>query len=271
MNSAVRIVPLVALLAAGALPVTTGHALLLHLESMHEAPILFVADPVALGLVALSALATVPLARMASASWSCRRARRAVRRLEDIGRARQFEGVRYLELPSDEVLLFTAGARPTIYATAGAARSLPPGPFRAALLHEETHVRMRDVRSLTLLSVAEHGWRIIPGVADLFASLRLGIERRADQGALARGASPADLFDAIVAASSSGPAAVAGLSNAGVEPRLRWLADGQEAAPPVPKRSIATLVAASVASPALAHALLWIGVLCGLCSSHLFH
>lgn len=270
MNVAVRLVPLLAFFAAIALPITTGHALFLHVDSMQAAPLSLIADPVALGLVALSAAAAVPLARMASAVWLSRDARRALRRLRDLGQPGRLEGVSYVELPSDDVLLFKTGARPTIYATAGAVRRLPPGPFRAALLHEEAHIRMHDVRSLTLLSVAEHGWRVVPGVVELFGSLRLGIERRADEAALARGASRTDLFDAIVTASSA-RGHVAGLSNVGVEARLRWLAEGYQASPMVPRRGVATLIATSVASPALAHGLLWIGVLCGLCSAHLVH
>lgn len=269
MNASVRIVPLIAVLAAVGLPVTTGHALLLHLNSMQNAPGVLVADPVVLSLVTLSALASIPLARMTTAMRSFRDARIAARRLDEVGVPRSFAGIGYVEVPSEEVLLFTTGAQPTIYVTIGAVRSLPAGPFRAALLHEETHVRMRDARSLSVLSVAEHGWRIVPGMVDLFAAQRLVIERRADQGALARGASRADLFDAIVTTSSAG-AAVAGLADVGVERRLRWLAEDHEAVPAVPRRSVATLIVASVASPALSHALLWIGFLCGLCSPHLF-
>lgn len=62
-------------------------------------------------------------------------------------------------------------------------------------------------------------------------------------------------------------ASSAALSEVGTLQRLRWLVEPEQ--PRVDEtRAAAVLLAILMTPAALAHALLWIGVLCAICSTH---
>lgn len=262
-----RVILVATALATAGLPLATAHSLMLHpdwlqvvaLGTAYEAPR-------ATGLLLLSLLAAIPLFRMCVAARHWQRASARCDQLAQLGIRRQFAGIEYVEIPGNDVVLFTAGLRrPTIYVSSGAAVALPPGPFQAALLHEQAHARQHDVRWLGILTAMEKAWGSIPWARETFSWVRLLAERSADEAALAAGATRQDLFDAIVAASA--PDALPALSNAGVEQRLRWLVD-EDPPPVLPRRGVAALITSLAAPPSVAHILLWAGIVCGMCSSH---
>lgn len=268
MSRCTRVMLVATALATISLPLVTAHTLMLHpVWSQTAALDAVFDDPGMAGLLLLSLLAATPLVRMCMAARQWQRGSSQCAQLTQLGVRRQFGGIEYIEIPGDEVVLFTAGLRrPTIYVSEGAAHRLPSGPFRAALLHEEAHVHRHDARWFGILTAVEKAWGAIPWAKETFRSMRLLAERGADEAALEAGASRQDLFDAIVAASA--PEALPALSNAGVEERLRWLVD-EDPLPVLPRRGVAALFASLAAPPTLAHVLLWAGIVCGICSSHL--
>lgn len=268
MNTATQAMLLAAFAGVGLLPLLTGHALLYEMPRLHAAgPASVLRHPDIVTLFLLTAAASVPLARMAGAVQRPFAASRRLMAAAAGGARRNFRGVEYIRVPGDDVTLCTAGFfRPTIYVSAGAESSLTPGQFHAALLHERAHAGRGDVRWLALMSALERALAFVPWTARVFALLRLLIERRADESALAAGACRTDLFDAIVVASAPAPAGAA-LSDVGVVQRLRWLA-GPQQGHTGETRTAAVLLATLMTPPAVAHLLLWAGVLCALCSTH---
>ncbi len=123
------------------------------------------------------------------------------------------------------------------------------------------------MRWLALAAALERALAFVPWSKRTFAGLRLAVERQADERALAAGASRFDLFDAIVLASGSAVAGGAALSAVGTLQRLRWLVEPEQARIDE-TRAAAVLLAGLMTPAALAHALLWIGILCAICSTH---
>ncbi len=270
MNTATRAVLLATLASVALLPILTGHALLEEAPHFHAAaPASAFAHPDIAILLLLTFAASAPLVGMAGVARRLLRAARRVRALASSGSQHSFRGIDYVRVAGSEVTFFTAGlGRPTIYVSAGAESSLTPGQFHAALLHERAHAEQQDVRWLVLVAALERALAFVPWSKRTFALLRLLIERQADEHALHAGASRTDLFDAIVEASGAALAGSAALSEVGTLQRLRWLAEPRRETT-YETRTATALLASLMTPPALAHLLLWLGVLCAICSAHL--
>lgn len=268
MNTATRAVLLATFASVGLLPVLTGHALLEEILRLHAGgPASAWEHPDFVLLLLLTTAAFVPLVRMARTVHRSFAASRRLRAVVAVGSRRTFLGIEYVRVPGGDVTLCTAGFfRPTIYVSEGAESALAPGQFRAALLHERAHASGHDVRWLALMAALDRALAFVPWTARVFALLRLLIERHADESALAAGARRADLFDAIVVASAPALAGAA-LSEVGVLQRLRWLAEPQQKHIGE-TRTAAVLLATLMTPPAMAHLLLWTGILCAICSTH---
>lgn len=271
MSYATRILLVAAALETLALPVVTAHTFVLHPEWLRSSGIRWaLADPAATIIITLTLIAAIPTIRLCNAAWQWRRLGWRVAAVTEYGVPRSHRGISYVYIPGERVAFFTAGFwKPTIYVTAAAEEQLAAGPFLAALLHEQAHVRRRDVRWLALTAAVEKTFAFVPWTAGIFGGIRLRTERVADLDALAAGAARTDLFEAIVSASS--PRGVAALSEAGVEQRLRWLADDHEALPSLPSRGATALLGGMAVPPTLAHAVMWIGFVCAICTSHVVH
>lgn len=268
MSGPTRAVLLATLASVGLLPLLTGHALLQETSHLHlGGPELAFEHPDVAILLLLTFAASVPLIRMVGVALRILRASRHLRAVDSGGSRRSFEGIDYVRFPGSGVAFFTAGLRhATIYVSAGAEASLAPGQFHAALLHERAHAERYDVRWLALVAALERALAFVPWSRRTFASLRLLVERRADELALLAGASHSDLFEAIVVASGPSVAGGAALSEVGTLQRLRWLAERRPE--PVAETRTATMLLASLMTPAvLAHLVLWVGLFCAICST----
>lgn len=260
---------LAAFVSVGLLPLLTGHALLHETPHVHADGLARALEhPDFVILLALTVAATAPLARMGGSLRRWLAASRRLRAITADGSPRRFRGIDYERVPGNEIAFFTAGFRhPTIYVSSGAESLLGPGAFHAALLHERAHAEQRDVRWLVLIAALEGALGFVPWSRQTFATLQLLVERHADERALAAGASRFDLFEAIVLASNAPPSGAAGLSAAGTLQRLRWLAE-PAAGQPDGTRIAAALFTTLMAPPAVAHLVLWGGLLCAVCSTH---
>ena len=269
MNTATRAVLLATLASVALLPLLTGHALLQETPHFHQGgPGSAFEHLDVVILLLLTVAAFVPLVRLAGVVPRLFAASRSLRAIASGGSPRSLRGIAYVRVPGNEVTFFTAGfSRPRIYVSAGAESSLAPGPFYAALLHERAHADRHDVRWLALVAALERALAFVPWSQRTFGLLRLLIECRADERALAAGASRLDLFDAIVVASAPSVADGAALSEVGTLERLRWLAEPRQERVDE-TRTAAVLFASLMTAPALAHLLLWIGVFCAICSTH---
>lgn len=266
MSRATRLLLVAAMLEVIALPFATAHVLA-HEDSIARSPFgPAVEDAGATTVVMLILVAALPLLLLLRAARRWREGHARLLAILSPGDLQDGHGVQYKRIAGREVMFCTAGLlRPTIFATAGAERRLPPGPFRAALLHEQAHLRHRDTLWLALISVLERAFSLLPWSTETFRMIRFQIERTADNDALAAGATRADLFEAIVAASA--PATGAALSEVGVLQRLRWLAGAE---PPTLRwgNRINALLGSLAVPPAIAHALLWTEIVCASCFTH---
>lgn len=270
MTAATRGLVLAALVSVGLLPFVTGHALLHETPHVHADGLLRALEhPDVWILLLLTLAASVPLARMGEGLRRWFAASRSLSAISAGASPRRFRGIDYMRVPVGEVAFFTAGfLHPMIYVSAGAESLLGPEPFHAALLHERAHAERGDVRWLALMAMLERALAFVPWSRRTFGTLQLLVERHADERALAAGASRLDLFEAIVLASSSPASGAAGLSAIGTLQRLRWLAE-PAAGEPDGARTATVLLTTLMAPPALAHLLLWAGILCAICSTHL--
>lgn len=254
-------------LAAISLPVLTAHTLMpaffVHEHAGTDASFHLELFP----LFILTVVSCVPLAGMMRGATRWIGGRRRLQTLTSNGTPASFRGIAFMRIPGDQVTLFTAGLRaPLIYATAGAERQLAPDAFAAALLHEQAHVRHRDLEWLPVVACAEAALGMVPFARKALHALRVAIEWRADRAALVAGAQRQGLFDAIVGAANDIPAAAA-LSGVGTVERLRWLAD--PSVQPAHEERFAVVLAGLVTPPVAAHALVWTGLVCSLCAHHL--
>lgn len=255
----------VAVLSGVALPLATAHALLPGVASHSGAATHVRLHLDLVSLVVLTMVSLLPLAGLGRGAIRWLVAQRRLTQLTSRGIPRVSGGVPYISVPGEQVTLFAAGLRhPVIYATAGAERTLDAGAWRAALLHERAHISHHDVRWLALIALAEAGIGTFPGARRMFSSLRIEMEWRADKAALIAGARREDLFEAIVGAAGVA-AGGAALSGVGTAERLRWLAQ-PDSAPLVPERRAVPVFAGLFGTPILAHALVWMGILCVACS-----
>lgn len=98
-------------------------------------------------------------------------------------------GVRILELPCSEKVMFAAGFfRPVVVVSTGTLACLSPDELRAALSHERAHVEGKDPAILTVLSIFHD---LAPTSASALQAYQQTRERAADQAAIkAAGALP---------------------------------------------------------------------------------
>jgi beta-lactamase regulating signal transducer with metallopeptidase domain len=251
------------------LPVATVHTLapLLAHPDDHGVKAVAAHPDIAL-LVLFAVVSTLPTLRVARLlvhqATALRRLGMRVAGQETFSRS----GIRFVRVHDGAVAIFTAGIRrPVIYVTSGAERLLSVQALDAALLHERAHILRRDVWWLSAVAAVEHAFGVLPWIRDACDAYRLAVERRADEDALRDGASRLGLFDAIAGAAAQ-PVIGASLSAVGVEQRLQWLADGDDAVEPDLAQPATAVLASVIALPTTAHLLVWLGVLCVVCWSH---
>lgn len=267
MSLRARLALVAILVTTISLPAVTAHtllpALLLHEHTGDEPR----GHAEIIPLLALTIVSCVPLAGMMRGAGRWIAGRRQLQAITASGNPTSFRDIAYVRIPGDQVTLFTAGLRaPVIYATAGAERRLAPDALEAALLHEQAHVRHRDLDWLPLVACAEAAVGMMPFAGKVLYALRIEIEWRADRDALISGAERQGLFDAIVGAAGGVPGSAA-LSGAGTVERLRWLAD--PSAPPLDQEGFVAVLAGLITPPVFAHVLVWTGFVCALCAHHL--
>jgi len=262
-----RLALIAILVATASLPAVTAHtllpAILIHEHVGDDAQLQREFIP----LLALTIVSCVPLVGMMRGASRWIAGHRRLRTVTSSGTRTSFRGIAYMRIPGDQVTLFTAGLRaPVIYATTGAERHLAPDALEAALLHEQAHVHHRDLVWLPVVACAEAAVGMMPFARKALHALRIEIEWRADRDALIGGAERQWLFDAIVGAADGVPASAA-LSGVGTVERLRWLAD--PSAQPIHEEGFGPVLAGLIAPPAVAHVLVWTGLVCVLCAHHL--
>ncbi len=195
------------------------------------------------------------------------RAARGIPHLRTLTRNSQphrLETFDYRALPSDDVLVFTAGLlRPVTFVSVGAERALGVVGLRAALLHEEAHRRSQDVMWRLLLCAIGRGFAFVPWIQEMVESETLRTECAADDYAIRGGARRLDLFEAIVATLPPPASPItAGLSDANVELRLARLVHPDLPLPDRPTHSLLAL-AVAVTLPTLAAHVVAIGAVAG--------
>lgn len=180
----------------------------------------------------------------------------------------RLDGLYYRVLPSDAIVIFTAGGlRPTVFVSQGAERELGHAELRAALLHERAHQLNRDVLWRLLLRATGRAFPFLPWVANAVETETLRTECEADDYAIRNGARRRELFEAIAAAAlppAHSPAA--GVTGANVELRLTRLVCPETPLPQAPTRSFLALAAGLVLPAVVAH-LVAVGAAVG--TSHL--
>lgn len=175
------------------------------------------------------------------------------------------DGMQYRRIPSDAVVLFTAGVlRPTIFVSSGAERTLGAAGLRAALLHEEAHLRGQDVAWRLLLRAIGRSFAFIPRIRQVVEVETLRTECAADDYAIRHGARRLDLFDAIVSASTHAPSPLtASLTGGDTEFRLARLVHPDIPLPGLPTRALLALAAAATAPAVAAHLTILVAALGG--------
>lgn len=208
-----------ALLAAALVPavllVLHGSAEMPH----HVEPLSRAAEFTLVVSVALSLVATM------GAGLALRRWRGARSRVQSLSVTEaDFGGTSVMLFDSPLPVAFASGLRqPRIYLSTGAVEHLRPGELQAALLHESTHVDLGDTRTAFLLATLGGAFRWFPGVSAAIDRWRAHMEIRADERALARGATRRDLFEAIVRCAAAPEPSITG---ADTHARLLSLASG---------------------------------------------
>lgn len=115
------------------------------------------------------------------------RLQRAAHVEEWLGDHRDLGEVDLVTLPTDDVAAYaTIGSPPQVVLSSGLTRALSPEELDAVIAHELAHLRNRHHRDLVLAAMidATLGW--IPGVRVSTATLRLSLERWADEAAAKR-------------------------------------------------------------------------------------
>lgn len=114
--------------------------------------------------------------------------------------------------------------RPRVVASQRFLRSASPKAASAALAHEQVHIRRRDPLRIWLAQIAADLQWPIPGAAARFAAWLAALEADRDNRALADGADPDDLAEAIIVAArlQSGPVPGAAAGVAGAGSAVAW-------------------------------------------------
>lgn len=219
-------------------------------------------------VVGFFALALVSVFPATGFIMSILRAVRGAKNLRMITRKSEhlhLDGMQYRRIQSDAVVLFTAGiVRPAIFVSTGAERTLGCAGLRAALLHEEAHLRSQDVLWRLLLLAIRRSFAFVPQIQQMVEVETLRTECAADDYAIGHGASRLDLFDAIVSASrGSASPLTAGLTGADTEFRLARLVRPEIPLPGRPTRGLLALAAAVAAPAVAAHLIVFVAALGG--------
>ena len=266
MTRPAQVMVLVALAAVVLVPVATLHALQLHVTETHaHRPHGTLPDAHMLLLASLFVASLAPLFGLLLAVVRWARGMRSLRRLAAASEEASFNGHPYRRVHGAAPALFTAGIRRSaIYASAPAEAWLSPGAFAAALHHEAAHQQHRDVAWKFLIHLARGAFGWIPGVSRALDRQLLRMECRADDDALAAGASRKDLFDAIALVARGGERPSVSLAGEGVLFRLERLARGGSPMPRQLTGRIGGAMVAVLALPVAAHLLL-----VAICDVHL--
>jgi hypothetical protein len=256
VNRALKAVVVSALAGAILMPLASLHALQSHLSQPHAGMLRGALGDAPVVLLLLTfALSFVPAIGVAAAALRWWRGAGQLQSLTSTNEPVNKGELPYRRIEAPLPLLLTAGVRrPHIYASTAAENALAESAFAAGLLHEVGHCRHRDVLWLFLLQICRGGYGWLPGVRRLVEQAQLRIECRADDYALAAGASRKDLFDAISLISSSGSAS-AGLSGEGDWFRLERLAWKRSDEPDLDRGAIAGVVIMVMSLPLAAHML----------------
>lgn len=127
---------------------------------------------------------------------------------------------RALTLPRERQLIATVGLfRPRILVSPRLDHVLDPQSFRAAIAHEQAHLRHRDPLRLWLAQLATDSQWPWPSARARYVEWRLSLELARDEEARARGIDGVDLASAILK--------VAGVSSAVCGEGAGFLGDGQ--------------------------------------------
>lgn len=237
-------------------PAAAFHPVVAHLYAAGLSNVsIEITHPVVWGLFMVALVSALPAAGFTAVMVRAARAARHLRALTESSQPARVEELQYRILPSDAVLVFTAGLfRPVTFVSEGAELVLGSRGLRAALLHEEAHRRSRDVLWRLLLRAVERGFAFVPWIKDVVETETLRTECAADDYAIRSGARRLDLFDAIVEASAPPPDyPIAGLVSANVETRLARLVDPEAPLRGRPIRSFLALAAAITLPTVAAH------------------
>lgn len=265
MSWSSRLLVLLAVAGVIGAPLLTLHPIATHLAGAGENGLPHeLRDAAVIALLMLFGASLAPLAHLPrlALAWTRQATVLGILRRESEPRTTG-DGITFWLFASPGVQLFTAGmVRPRIYASVGSLEQLDPAAFRAAILHEREHQRGHHVRWRLALAALETAFRPVAPVRRAVAALALECEFAADRAALAAGAEPRHLFEAVVAAAgSSSPSVAASLTGAGTLQRLEALASSTQPANPS-KIPLVSAVAALSTLPLAAHVLLWIGAVC---------
>lgn len=246
-------------------PLATLHAAAAHLYGAGIANLsVEVSHPQVIAFLALTAASSLPAAGFLVSLAAAARSQDELQALLETSVPATLLGISYRVIPSETVLLFTAGLfRPVVFVSAGATRALSTTELQAALLHERAHQRNRDVLWGLLLRAVGRGFGFLPQASRMVQMAALRAECEADEYALRRGARRGDLFEAIAAASPS-PASVpsAGIADADIEVRLVRLVHPDTPIPGQPTRGLLALTAAVALPAILAHVIAVVAAVC---------
>lgn len=141
------------------------------------------------------------------------RAQRAMEVESFVGDHERRSGFTLVTLPATEPFAFAVdGATPQVVVSAGLRTELEPEQFDAVVRHEASHLRHRHPKYLLVAAVVEHTLGVLPWVRQASSSLRLAVERWADEdaaGTLEDGRSTVRLALLNVALLALGPAVAA--------------------------------------------------------------
>lgn len=237
-------------------PALTAHPAVAHLYAAGLSDLsIEMEHPRVLGFIALALLMALPAAGFLYSLLRAARGYGDLRALHRISRPARLDEFSYRVLPSDTVVVFTAGfVRPVAFVSQGAERSLGPTELRAALLHERAHQQRRDVFWRVLLKAVAGGFVFLPWVASAVEAETLRSECAADDYALRAGARRRALFNAIAAAAAPPETSfAAGVTGANAELRLTRLVYPETPLPEKPTAGFLALAAAVVLPAVIAH------------------
>lgn len=246
-------------------PLVTLHPAVSHLYEAGLANLSVEAShPQVIVLLALTAVSALPAAGFLVSLATAARSQDGFHALLNGSDPATLEGLQYRVVPSEAVLLFTAGLfRPVVFVSSEATHTLSTAELHAALLHERAHQRNRDVLWRLLLRAVGRAFGFLPQTRRLVQAAALRAECEADEYAIRRGARRTDLFEAIAAASPA-PAglASAGIADADVELRLVRLVHPDTPIPAQPTRGLLALTATIAVPAILAHVIAVVAAVC---------